>query len=89
MEYDRNTGQYSSGDDDIRIRVPGFRGTETIEELSQTGLLDLPYFNDLVKYFVDRGYERGKSIGGAPYDWRYGPGKLNACIIDTNGCLMT
>ena len=89
MEYDRNTGQYSSGDDDISIQVPGFGDTETIEELSQTGLLDLPYFDALVKYFVDRGYERDKSIRGAPYDWRYGPGKLNACIIDTNGCLMT
>ena len=74
MEFDRNTGQYSSGDDDIKIKVPGFGETETVEELSQTGLQDLPYFDSLVKYFVDRGYERGKSIRAAPYDWRYGPG---------------
>ena len=75
MEYDRNTGQYSSGDDDIKVQVPGFGGTETVETLSTTGLQDLEYFNKLVQYFVDRGYERGKSIRAAPYDWRYGPGK--------------
>jgi lysophospholipase-3 len=76
LKYDRITGRYSSSDDDIRIRVPGFGDTETVEELSQTGLKDFPYFKELVNYFVDRGYERGKSIRGAPYDWRYGPGKM-------------
>ena len=81
MKYDRSTGQYSSSDSDIRIKVPGFGGTKTIEELSQTGLNDFPYFKDMVKYFVDRGYERGKSIRGAPYDWRYGPGKMPLIFV--------
>jgi lysophospholipase-3 len=80
LKYDRNTGQYSSSDSDIKIKVPGFGGTETVEQLSQTGLTDLPYFKDLVKYFVDRGYERGKSIRAAPYDWRYGPGEIISAL---------
>ncbi len=54
--------------------VPDFGGTNGIEHLT-TGLLNLvPYFRDTVKYFVDRGYEKGKSIRGAPYDWRLAAG---------------
>ena len=87
MKYDRSTGQYSSSDNDIKIMVPGFGQTETIEELSQTGLNDFPYFKDMVKYFVDRGYERGKSIRGAPYDWRYGPGEMP--VLDKNFFLLS
>ena len=28
-----------------------------------------------VQNFVDKGYVRGKTIVGAPYDWRYSPSK--------------
>jgi len=31
----------------------------------------------MVKHFVDKGYSRGGTIRGAPFDWRYAPGKNN------------
>ena len=34
----------------------------------------LPYLNNFVDYFVERGYERGKTIRAAPYDWRLAAG---------------
>ena len=70
-----STGQYFQSDsDDIDVRVPGFGNTRTVEQLSQTGLFDIPYLDVFVSYFVERGYERGVSIRAAPYDWRLGPG---------------
>lgn len=78
MKFDRNTGQYSSSSDEVTVEVPGFGETKTVENLSEefiTSLIPLlNYFRDFVNYFVERGYERGKSIRAAPYDWRLGPG---------------
>ena len=73
LKYDRRSGQYSSSFNKIDITVPGFGDTETVEELSN-GALKWPYFKDFVEYFVDRGYDRGKDIRAAPYDWRLAPG---------------
>ena len=46
------------------------------------------YFYELVQYFVDRGYERGKSIRAAPYDWRLAPGMLEQTGVRINHLLM-
>ena len=73
LSFDRNTGQYSSGDDDITVTVTGFGDTSTVEKLS-TGVNTVPYFEEFVEYFVERGYKRGKNIRAAPYDWRLAPG---------------
>ena len=75
MSFDRNTGQYSSSDNDITVTVPGFGDTDTVEKLSNIISSEFfMYFKDLVDYFVARGYKRGKDIRAAPYDWRLGPG---------------
>ncbi len=64
----------------MKIIVPDFGGTSAIEYLT-TGFLNLiPYFRDMVEYFVKRGYQRGKSIRGAPYDWRLAAGEK---FVDT------
>lgn len=73
LSFDRNTSQYSSSDDDITVTVPGFGDTNTVEKLSP-GLITFSYFEKFVEYFVKRGYERGKNIRAAPYDWRLAPG---------------
>ena len=78
LSFDRKTGQYSSSSDDITVSVPGFGSTETVETMSRGLILTFPYFKEFVDYFVKRGYERGKSIRAAPYDWRVGPG-IYAC----------
>ena len=74
LNFDRRTGQYSSTSDDITVSVPGFGSTETVETMSRGLVLQFHYFKEFVDYFVKRGYERGKSIRAAPYDWRVGPG---------------
>ena len=60
----------------VEIRVPGFGGTETVEYLSTGGdkLSITAYMNDLVDYFVKKGYDREKTIRAAPYDWRLSAG---------------
>ena len=73
LSYDKKTGQYSSTSVGIHVSVPGFGDTYTVERRGN-GLLTFPLFNGFVDYFVKRGYERGKSIRAAPYDWRLGPG---------------
>ena len=58
-------------------RIPGFGQTFSIEYLDpNTKFWSVTnYFHDMVQHFVDKGYVRGKSIVGAPYDWRYSPSK--------------
>lgn len=77
MIYDPVFNKYSNSPG-IQVRVPGIGGTEGIEYLDT--LRQVPYFNTLVKYFVDKGYTRNTTIRGAPYDWRMDPGK---CIYIT------
>ena len=76
LSFDSSSGQYSSSDSNIKVTVPGFGDTDTVETLGQGLFLNLEYFKDLVDYLVDRGYERGKSVRAAPYDWRLAPGVL-------------
>ena len=71
LDYDSATKNYSNASG-VEVRVPGFGGTETVEYLDALRLR--PEFNTLVDYFVARGYERGKTIRAAPYDWRLAAG---------------
>ena len=49
-----------------------------------------PYFNEFVEYFVNREYERGKTIRAAPYDWRLAPGVCCvACANDRQALART
>lgn len=57
----------------VETRVPGFGTTETIEYLDTQNLI--AYFKSIVDTLVSLGYERGVSVRGAPYDFRYGTGK--------------
>lgn len=55
----------------VEIRVPGFGETETVEYLDDIKLTG--YMHTLVQELVNIGYVRGKTIRGAPYDWRIAP----------------
>lgn len=59
----------------VETRVPGFGETSTIEYLDTTGLIK--YFAPMVETLVSWGYQRGETVRAAPYDFRYGPGKLH------------
>ena len=61
----------------VLTRIPGFGNTSSIEyldpALSHPGEYFAQFVTSLVKEF---GYQRGFSIRGAPYDFRYGPGMI-------------
>ena len=61
--------------DGVTVEVPGFGGTETVQFLNTDNAIHIPYFNDFVNYFVNRGYVSGVSIRAAPYDWRLAAGE--------------
>ena len=62
--------------------MPGFGNTSTVEVLANVPWISaVKYFNKFVDYFVQLGYERGKSIRAAPYDWRLSPGDIIMQII--------
>ena len=74
LKYEPSTGEYVNSDG-VETRVPDFGGTSSIEYLDpDTKFSDTTnYFHDMVQWFVDKGYTRGKDIVGAPYDWRHSP----------------
>ena len=74
LSYNRDLDQYSNIDGSVMVSVQGFGETSSVEDLGRI-LISIAYFGPLVEYFVDRGYERGKSIRAAPYDWRLAPGE--------------
>ena len=73
LRYDENTKEYYNASG-VEVRVPGFGGTDTIEYLDKSYISS--YFNTFVKYFERMGYKKGKDLNGAPYDWRFAPGKI-------------
>ena len=76
LVYDSATNNYSDAAG-VEVRVPGFGETQTVEyqDTDDFDLLpEFPYFIRFVNYFIDRGYERGKTIRAAPYDWRLAAG---------------
>ncbi len=78
MKYDAATNSFSNSAN-VDMMVPDFGGTGAFEYL-RTGTLPLgAYLHDMVEYFVDRGYKRGVSIRGAPYDWRLAAGEKCIC----------
>lgn len=87
LEYDTITGKYSNASG-VEIRVIGFGVTQTVEYLSTGAELPITaYMNDLVNYFVNKGYVRGETIRAAPYDWRLSASMyifvMNQCCLCT------
>lgn len=57
----------------VDIRVPGWGNPEVVEWINPTKLNAGAYYKDIANLLVKMGYERGKSIRGAPYDFRKAP----------------
>eukprot|EP00731_Ephydatia_muelleri_P026959 Em0018g1059a len=72
LRYSNETGQYGNTPG-VETKVPGFGDTSSIEFLDPARKWFEPtqYFYALVQHFVEFGYERGKTIRAAPYDWRF------------------
>lgn len=65
-----------NNNDGVSIEPRNFGDTESIEYLNPYVKRLSQYFRPAVDYFVNRGYQRGKSIRGAPYDFRLSPQEL-------------
>lgn len=70
--YDNKT-RTTSNSPGVDIRVPGFGETETVEWFDPSEHWFTIYFHDIVTALVKMGYERNKSVRGAPYDFRKAP----------------
>ena len=84
LKYDESTRSFQNNTN-VEIVVPGFGDTSSVEYLTPNFILtkfkDLKYFRRMVKYFVDRGYKRGKTIRAAPYDWRLAAGTSIVYVV--------
>ena len=74
LVYD-NVTRKTSNSPGVDIRVPGFGNTSTIEYVDPSRVSFTGYYNILVNALIGFGYERGKNLKGAPYDFRKAPSK--------------
>ncbi|XP_065781682.1 lysosomal phospholipase A and acyltransferase isoform X2 [Muntiacus reevesi] len=80
--------------DGVDVRVPGFGDTFSLEFLDPSKSSVGSYFHTMVESLVGWGYERGKDVRGAPYDWRRAPtaatgleGQVHPCLCGTGSAL--
>ena len=75
LRYNSITNQYGNTEG-VETNVPGFGNTSSVEYLDPAMPWFEPtqYFHAMVQHFVQLGYEPGKNIRGAPFDWRYSAG---------------
>lgn len=59
----------------VKIRLPGFGNTDTVEWLDPSHRYPTGYFYDIVQAMVtsDLAYKRGTTVRGAPFDFRKAP----------------
>uniref|UniRef100_A0A1I8AHJ8 Lecithin:cholesterol acyltransferase n=1 Tax=Steinernema glaseri TaxID=37863 RepID=A0A1I8AHJ8_9BILA len=75
LVFDNATGM-SSNSPGVVTKIPGFAATNSIEWLDKSKASAGRYFTDIVDALVKWGYQRGKDIIGAPFDWRRAPHEL-------------
>lgn len=77
LVYDKKSDSMINNEG-VEFRVPDFGGTSSLEYLDPTlKSIDSSYFSNIIEKLTEKGYVRGKSVYGAPYDFRKGP-KSNA-----------
>lgn len=61
----------------VETRLPQWGRTEDLEWVDTTPVIDHydfgAYYNHIAEALVNRGYARGRTLFGAPYDFRRGP----------------
>lgn len=79
ITYD-NVTRKTRNTEGVEIKLPKWGQTDAIEWLDSTPIIDHldsgAYFFHIAHAMTKRGYERGKTIFGAPYDFRKGPSKV-------------
>lgn len=72
LNYD-NVTRTTTNQPGVSIRVPGWGSPEVVEWLDPTHASAGSYFKDIGNALVNIGYDRNKSLRGAPYDFRKAP----------------
>lgn len=78
LVYDNET-RTTSNSPGVVTRVPGFGDSEPVEWIDPSHASAGSYFKDIANALVALGYQRNKTIRGAPYDFRKAPSK---CVTD-------
>lgn len=74
LYYDKAT-RTTHNSPGVEIRVPGWGDPFVVEWIDPTKNSAGSYFKDISKALYAMGYERNKSLRGAPYDFRKAPSK--------------
>ena len=79
LAYNSTTDSYYNTAN-VDVIAPGVGNVTLLDTLdTYEELFTLHHYDKFTNYFVtNHGYERGKDLRGAPYDWRLAPGTL--CI---------
>lgn len=78
LTYD-NVTRRTNNTPGVEIKLPEWGRTEDLEWVDSTPLVDHwdygAYYNYIASALVNRGYSRGRTLFGAPFDFRKGPSK--------------
>uniref|UniRef100_F1L2M6 Group XV phospholipase A2 n=1 Tax=Ascaris suum TaxID=6253 RepID=F1L2M6_ASCSU len=88
LVYNATTGT-TSNVPGVDTRIPGFGSTETVEWLDKSQASPGRYFTDIVEMLISFGYRRGKTLFGAPYDWRKAPNELTDMYLMLKSMIET
>lgn len=73
LHYNNETRK-TTNTEGVFVQVPYFGSTEGVETLTDNRFLpQYYYFKELVDSLIELGYERNKTIKGAPFDFRLAP----------------
>jgi len=74
--------------DGVQMRVPGFGGTYALDKIDPESIVTLfPYYHQALETLRLYGFDDGRTIFGAPFDWRYLPSPQ--WIADTRDLIET
>ncbi|CAH1778953.1 unnamed protein product [Owenia fusiformis] len=75
------TSRKTSNSPGVDIQIREFGNTSSVEWLDPSQVSPTSYFSPIANALVKAGYQRGKSIRGAPYDFRKAPNELQDFFV--------
>lgn len=88
LTYNNNTRK-TSNTPGVETILPKWSDTDDMEWVDTTPFIDRldygEYYSDIAVALANRGYERGSTLFGAPYDFRKAPSKTDGnCYYNLN-----
>lgn len=79
LTYD-NVTRKTNNTPGVETKLPEWGRTEDLEWVDTTPVIDRydfgAYYHYIATALINRGYDRGRTLFGAPFDFRKGPSKL-------------